>query len=272
MQLNEKINLITYKNLEKFPEISHFTTTRQGGVSSGNYASLNVSEYAGDENACVAKNRMLLSDCLQISPSQIIIPFQTHGDEIKIIPTDFFNFSTQERTFFLHGVDALITNFSDFCIGITTADCVPVLLYDPINKVVAAIHAGWRGTVLSIVEKTIRKMQYHFSSKPEEIYAAIGPCIGKDMYEVGPEVVDAFEENGFPMKVISFFNEKTAKFHIDLAKANEYVLKKSGVYLNNIEVASVCTFENSDTFFSARKLGIHSGRMVSVIMLNNENL
>lgn len=261
------INRMTYKNLTQFSEIVHFTTTRQGGVSSGNYASLNLSEYARDNSDDVAKNRHLLADFLQIKPAQIIVPFQTHGDTIKLIPADFFDLDEPEKANFLYGVDALITNFSDFCIGVTTADCVPILLYDPINKVVAAIHAGWRGTVQRIVEKTVGKMQEHFSSNPAEIFAAIGPCIGKETYEVGQEVVEAFVENGFPMELISFFNEKTEKFHIDLVKANEYLLQKSGLHSNRIETANVCTYTNSDTFFSARKSGIHSGRMVTGIML-----
>ena len=269
--LQGKIELLTYRNLSAFSNIFHFTTTRKGGVSHENYEALNLSPFSGDCLSDVLTNQRILTDYLQISHEHLIIPYQIHKDRIKIIPDNFKSYSAQEKNEFLYGVDALITNISGFCIGITTADCTPILLYDSEKKVVASIHAGWRGTVKSISEKTVLLMQSQFACCPENIWAAIGPCIGETVYEVGDEVFLAFKENGFPMNEISFFNEQTKKYHINLTKANTFSLIKAGVPVNHIESADVCTFNNAETFFSARKQGIQSGRFLSAIMLKEES-
>ncbi len=267
----ENIHLLKYKNLSTFPGIVHFTTTRQGGVSSGNYNSFNLSVYSGDDLQDVAKNRQFLCDSIGIHSDNLIIPHQIHSDTIRILPSDFSVYSSSERNEFVCNTDALITDLPGFCIGITVADCVPVLLYDAKKNIIAAVHAGWRGTVHHIVQKTVRQMQEHFLSNPENIYAAIGPCIGAAIYEVGNEVFEEFETSGFPMDEISFFNSKTAKYHLNLKKANEYSLLQSGLLQENIEIADSCTFTNSDNFFSARKLGIQSGRFISGIMISQYN-
>lgn len=263
----DKINLITYKNLSEFPRILHFTTTRRGGVSEGNYSSFNQSIYSGDDEKNVFNNRLILANHLEIQANQIIVPYQVHEDIIQVIPSDFHSYTDEKKVTFLTGVDALITNFPDFCIGVTTADCVPILLYDPEKNVIAAIHAGWKGTVKSIAEKTVVKMQQQFGCNPQDIRAAIGPCISKDVFEVGTEVYDAFQKSGFQMNEISFFNQETEKYHIDLVEANNFSLLKVGLRSNHITSANMCTFLNDRTFFSARKLSIHSGRMLSAIML-----
>lgn len=268
IDLSENIPLLKYKNLSYYRKISHFTTTRRGGISSGNYEALNLSIYSGDDPMNVEENRHLLSTDRNIYPENLIIPYQVHGDEISILSSDFQNYSKEEKNSFLSGVDALITDLSGFCIGVTVADCTPILLYDPEFNVVAAVHAGWRGTVKRIVQKTVCRMCQSFGSDPKNIVAAIGPCIGKDAFEVGDEVFDAFKSEGFPMDEISFFNDGASKYHIDLAKANEFCLTEGGVLASNIESAGICTFTSSDLFFSARKLGINSGRFISGIMLN----
>ncbi|MCD7972588.1 MAG: peptidoglycan editing factor PgeF [Candidatus Azobacteroides sp.] len=262
------MKVITYKNLAACPGLVHFTTTREGGVSKGAYSSLNLSPYSGDSLSDVAINRKRLAGHLGISPENIIVPYQTHEDKVCILPEGFETYSFEEKEKFLYGNDALITNFSDFCIGVTTADCTPLLLFDPNKKVIAVIHAGWRGTVKYITEKTIATMISHFDCIPEDISAAIGPCISKEVYEVGKEVYHHFKLAGFPMGEIAFLNQDTGKYHIDLVKANEWILIKSGVKKNNIETSGICTYTCSEHFFSARKSGIRSGRFLSGIMLN----
>ena len=164
----------------------------------------------------------------------------------------------------LEEVDALVTHLPGFCICVSTADCIPVLLYDKEKQVVAAVHAGWRGTVGRIVENTLQVMKKVYNSDGKDIIACIGPGISLDSFEVGDEVYQAFEDAGFDMPRIS---RKENKWHIDLWEANRLQLLECGVCEENIEVAGVCTFQSYDMFFSARRMGIHSGRILSGIML-----
>jgi YfiH family protein len=166
---------------------------------------------------------------------------------------------------YLEGVDALITNLSQVCIGVTTADCVPVLLFDKVNNVIAAVHAGWRGTCSRIVEKTIQLMITIFGTEPNNVFASIGVSISPEVYNVGHELIEEFEKAKFPVKEI--FNSSENQLFLDLWKANKWLLMQTGVPENQIEIAGICSFTNSNDYFSARKLCIKSGRMLSGIML-----
>ena len=141
--------MLQFSGLSGECNISHFITTRHGGVSQGNYATMNPGEFSGDDPASVRMNRQLLSDAMGISPERIFAPCQVHEAEISCI-------DAQQQE--MYGKDALVTDIPGICIAVSTADCVPVLVYAPDKKVVAAIHAGWRGTVKQIVAKTIRCM------------------------------------------------------------------------------------------------------------------
>lgn len=167
----------------------------------------------------------------------------------------------------MHGVDALVTNVPGVCIAVSTADCVPVLLYAPDVKTVAAIHAGWRGTVQRIVAKTVRFLIDEHGADPCLMKAGIAPSIGPDAFEVGEEVVDAFREAGFEMPRILKRNVDTGKAHIDLWEANRLQLLSEGLSTGHIELAGICTYTHPDDFFSARRLGIKSGRILSGIIV-----
>ena len=156
------------------------------------------------------------------------------------------------------------TGVSRLCIGVSTADCIPVLLYDPEHQAVCAIHAGWRGTVQRIVEVAIDKMKKVYGSQPQSIKAQIGPGISLDSFEVGDEVYEAFAKAGFEMPQIT---RRDVKWHIDLPMCNRLQLETVGVPSHHISVASDCTFKQPDTWFSARRLGINSGRIYTGIML-----
>ena len=122
-----------------------FSSTRQGGVSEGNYAAFNVNHYCGDQPEHIAENRRLLFNLLGIDEAHLVYPHQTHQTEVRQIDNRFMAMSAAERNDYLEGVDALITDLRGVCIGVSTADCIPVLLYDEAHHAVAAIHAGWRG-------------------------------------------------------------------------------------------------------------------------------
>ncbi|VBB48210.1 conserved hypothetical protein [uncultured Paludibacter sp.] len=259
------INLITYPLLSQFKEINHFTSTRNSGVSEGNFSSLNLGLYSTDKQEFIQENFNLLFNFTGIKPEQLFIPHQTHSDEIIVIDEDFLTKTRETQQFLLYGKDGLITKISDIYIGVTTADCVPILIYDPKQKAVAAVHAGWRGTCSKILSKTIEKMQSEFNSHPDDLFAVFGPSISVDVYNVGNELVDEFQKTGFDTKEI--FQLKDGKYHLDLWKANRNLLLEKGLKKENIEISGHCTFSEPDKFFSARKLGIKSGRMISVIGL-----
>ena len=255
--------------INKSADCISFTTTRQGGVSVGNYASFNLSPFSGDNPVHLEENHQLLCQKLGIEPSKLIIPFQTHGTEIRIIDQAFFHGSADEKTYCLNGVDALITQLPGVCIGVSTADCVPLIFFDAQKKVVAVAHAGWRGTCARIAEKTLLTMIEKFGCNAADIIVSIGPSISVAVYEVGNEVLKNFENAGFDTGEI--FVERNGSVYLDLWEANRQSLLNAGIIPEHIEIAGICSYTEHERFFSARRLGIKSGRMLSGIMIQCAN-
>ena len=249
-------------------QVTAFSTTRNGGVSKGDYASMNCTPYTGDDIEAVQRNQQLLCTALHIEKEQLIIPYQTHSVNALVIDKEFLQQNAEKRNEQLQNIDALITQEKGVCLCVSTADCTPILLYDRKRQVIAAIHAGWRGAVNGIVRKTLEQMNRLYNTQSEDIYAAIGPSIGFDAFEVGDEVYDAFKQNDFPMEYISGWKPETHKWHIDLQMANSVQLIDFGVPTEQIDICDICTFTHYDKFFSARRLGIKSGRILSGIFMN----
>jgi YfiH family protein len=264
-----EINKIPFLQFSIFPntKLFHFVTTVNGGVGQGEYATFNLGEYCGDDADTVTENRRLLAQTLGIAPADILVPYQTHGDKICIIEKNILSMSECERKEQLKGVDALITCEKGVCIGITTADCVPIFLFDPTKGIFAAIHAGWKSTCQSIAIKTVSLMIDRFGTDTADLLAGIGPAISVDKFEVGDEVGKAFEDEGYSLSSFSYRNTKTTKLHIDLKEANRLQLLSIGILSENIEVSELCTHSNPEQFFSARRQGYHSGRMLTGGML-----
>ena len=259
--------MLGYESLSSYSNISHFVTARQGGCSEGAYASFNCTPYSGDEAEKVRRNQSLLMEGMSQMPRELVIPLQTHDTNCLLIGDVYLSASPRQKQDMLCGVDALITREPGYCLCISTADCVPVLVYDTKHCAVAAIHAGWRGTVAYIVRDTLLRMEKEFGTSGEDVVACIGPSISLESFEVGDEVYDAFEESGFDMSLISMKKKETGKYHIDLWEANRIELLNLGVPAEQIEVAGICTYIHHDEFFSARRLGMDSGRILSGIMI-----
>lgn len=187
-------------------------------------------------------------ETLGLRTEGIGLPRQTHSDHVLWMHEP----GRPEDT------DAVITDVPGLCLCVKTADCIPVLLCDTRRRIVAAVHAGWRGTVARIVSKTIAQM----GSRGEDLRAVIGPGISLSAFEVGDEVYEQFRLAGFPMHRIA---TKEQKWHLDLWQANRWLLEESGV--RNIYVAGICTYNNSAQFFSARREGIQTGRNMNGIMI-----
>ena len=252
-------------------DVTAFSSTRQGGCSEGRYGEFNINRYCGDSEESIRQNHKALCQHLGISDDCLIMPHQVHLTEMAVVDETFLQLSDEARLASLEGIDALMTDVAGVCIGVSTADCIPVLLYDSVRHAVCAIHAGWRGTVQRIVEKAVARMSVVYGSRPADIMAQIGPGIHLDNFEVGNEVYEAFAHEGFDMETISrkypSSDEMGEKWHIDLPECNRQQLLATGIPADHIAVSPICSYQQSDTFFSARRLGINSGRIFTGILL-----
>lgn len=245
-------SLVLYPIFERFENVKAFTTTRQ--TFQGN----DTPRFTGNPDRKPGKNRERLAAALGISSGQLVFPRQTHTNcvaEISGLPEEE-----------LEETDALVTNQTGICLCVQTADCVPILLFDPKQNVVAAIHAGWRGTVKKIAAKSIQKMVNSYQSLPEDIVAVVGPSIGPEVYEVGEEVVEAVRKN-ISNAEKTLQKNSIGKYHLNLWEANRQVLLHSGLIPENVQLLQECTFQLDKKYFSARRDGIDTGRLVSGIML-----
>jgi hypothetical protein len=261
------LNILNLETTEQtpmldIPGIYCFSTSRHGGVGTGNYASMNCTSYTNDAPDAVAENRRRLIAQLPSTLTHLVMPRQVHGTDVAIITEKTLS-ESDNIILEPYGYDALVTDIPGVCLAISTADCIPILLYDLYTHAIAAIHAGWRGTVANIVAKTIETMQTAFGSNAEDLVACIGPGISLDAFEVGDEVYNAFCDAGFDMQKIA---RKYEKWHLDLKAANKSLLIRSGLYPGHIEVSPICTFTDYQNFFSARRLGINSGRILTGIL------
>ena len=269
---SNQIEVSRFPGWDGYRDISHFVTTRHGGVSRGAFATLNLGIHTPDNPESVRKNITLLAGAIGIAPERIYMPRQTHGDRIRAIDATFLSWDAFRQREYLEGVDALMTDVSGICVSVSTADCVPILLYDPVRRVVGAVHAGWRGTVLRVARKAIEGMMERYACDSADICAGIGPSISKAAFEVGEEVVLAFLKAGFPLERWLSRSPVTGKAHIDLWGINRFLLEEIGVSPNHIEVAGICTYEHHADYFSARRLGVASGRMLSGIFLRENRM
>jgi hypothetical protein len=235
-----------------FPGLLSAESTRLGGVSATPFASLNLGLSTQDKPEHVAQNRQLFFEALGISEDVLATSYQVHGAEIQVV--------TQAGR--SEGYDALMTNVPNVFVAVTVADCTPVLIYDPKNQAVAAIHAGWRGTVAEIVLKTLEKMQINYGTQPTDCYAYVGTCIDECSFEVGVEVAVQFES------LFKRAGNTTGKYWVDLKRANVAQLQAFGVPTSQIEVSPYSTVTHNDHYFSFRLEKGQTGRMLAVIGLS----
>jgi len=248
----DKQKIETYKLFSTNSNLLAFSTNKS------TFSAYEIPRFTGEPTEKVKQNKARLATVLGIQPEQLVFPRQTHTNCVAGLDKIPDNEITE--------TDALVTNQPGICLCVQTADCVPVLLFDPVNSVVAAVHAGWRGTVKKIAEAAVLKMQKKYHSDPKNILAAIGPSIGPEVYEVGSEVVDEVQKH-IPFPAKSLQKNKSGKFHFNLWEANRQVLLLAGLDAKNIEISEECTFQKENKYYSARREGIQTGRIVSGIML-----
>ena len=199
-----------------------------------------------------ASSLQTVSGLLSVTARDIYLPIQEHTDRVLVIDYD-----TEPRL-----ADAVLTNRRGVFVGIRTADCVPLLLYDKKRSVAGAVHAGWRGTAAGILKKALRTMTERFSSSPEDILIAVGPAIGCCCYEVGPEVPDGvLKASGAG----DYIKMKGSRHHIDLPEANRLQALSMGILQENIWLSGECTFCNPDKYYSYRHDKGVTGRQYAII-------
>lgn len=256
--------------------VTAFTTTRHGGYSKDNYSSLNINPNRGDDPLSVEKNLQSVAMELGVDAERIVRQHQIHETFFRYIDANYFLLNNVDRNKWLDGIDGVATDLRQTCIGVFTADCIPLLFLDEKKMAVGAAHAGWRGTVKRIGEKMIRYMSDEFGSRPEDIHAIIGPGITLKNFEIGQEVYDEFAAAGFDMtKLARKFPSMhpgndgvmMEKWHIDLPECNRLQLVSTGVKPENIVVTGIDTYDNYNDYFSARRLKSGFGTMYTGIVI-----
>jgi len=252
------LDFYRFAHFQDYPPLLHMVTTKSIDLPYTFSLALHTGENATD----IIANRAHLADQMDSSQNlHFIVAKQTHSDHIKIIQESETK-GWDSLSDAIKDCDALITDLPKVVLSILTADCVPILLYAPKQNVVAAVHAGWKGTEAKIVQKTVEKMSEVFACVPKEILAGIAPSIGVCCYEVGEDVAKHFTP--YPQAL----HPKGAKFMLNLPHINKTQLLLAGLEEKNIEMSNICTACEVERFFSYRKEQGCSGRFMSMIALN----
>ena len=234
--------------------LQHGFSTRKGGVSKEHLASLNLSFSVEDAKENVLENFRRIGERFGKTPEDFVLSKQSHETKVlKVGTKDRGKGITKDRDY--EGIDALITDEKGTILSCFSADCVPILFYDPIHKAVGACHSGWRGTKGKILQNVVEEMRKHFSSNPAEILIAIGPSICKEQYVVSEDLALSFledypdlgEDTASPIQRIS-----KDKFQLDLWDLNRRIALDSGIKEEHISISGYCTMENPELFFSHR--------------------
>lgn len=255
------LSYYTDELIDSLGGLDYIFTTRLGGVSSGDLASLNLGTGRDDKRENILENYKRACAAVNLDYTKCVLAKQTHTTNIRIVvKNDCGKGLTAESD--IRDTDGLITAEPGIPLVIFYADCVPILLFDPKKKVLACLHGGWRGTVNGIAEKGVNIMKDTFGCG--DIYAAIGPSIGLCCFETGLETAEIFNQNGFG----EFVEYKKDKAFIDLWAVNESILKNCGV--KNISIARLCTVCHCDEFFSHRGCGAATGRMALIAAMRSD--
>ena len=261
-----ELPLLHYPLLEQTGIIEHCFTTRLGGVSEGVCTSLNLSFSRGDEPAAVMENYRRVAEVFAKTVDDFVCTDQTHTTTvIRVGKAEKGYGVTKEKPY--TDVDGLITNESGVILSTFYADCVPLYFVDPVHKAIGLSHSGWRGTVGRMGQKTLEAMAEAFGTKPEDVYAAVGPSICQDCYEISEDVAEHFYEefNNHGDEIL--INKGNGKYQLDLWKTNEIVLLEAGIRPEHLAITNVCTCCNSEVLFSHRASQGKRGNLAAFLML-----
>ena len=265
--LNYSNNGLWYGTFTHFDKknIVHGISSRLGGTSKQPFSSLNLGLHTGDEDRQVIANRQLFSQGVGVEADDIVTAQQVHRDNVVVVGLEHLGKGAQIYSEAIEDTDALITNVPGVPLLLFFADCVPVMIVDPVKKVIGIAHAGWKGTVDYIGQKTVLAMQTHFGTNPQQCLVGIAPSVGPCCYEVDDVVINKLKDKFENWEQL--LDQKGSKWHLDLWQANRLQLEQIGVQTSNIVVSKVCTVCNSKLFFSYRAENGCTGRMGAVIVL-----
>ena len=268
MQKRTDYNGVTYFYSEGMYPVRHGFSTRLGGLSKPEHTrSLNLGFYRGDKDIIVRKNIERFCEAVAVDPETLVIMPQIHSTNVIVVDREMGGHGIYTPATF-EG-DALVSCSTGTALGVRVADCVPILLADPGAGVIAAVHAGWRGTVGNIVGKTVQKMCY-LGASAEDIRAAIGPHISMANYEVGEEVAKqvlaAVGEDSLTFAHLRP-SENEGKFLCGLGAVNKTLLMQAGLREEHIDLSRECTYANSELFYSHRRMGEKRGTMMGIIAI-----
>ena len=259
--------------LESSDGVVHAFSTRQGGVSTGPFATLNLGQSVGDDPAAVKENRHRFFGGFGIAATRVVRAKQVHGDGVLRVDAEligragFPHFLVDEPAEF----DALITNLPGLALVVSTADCLPILIHDPVRRAVAAVHAGWRGTAKRIVVQALAAMREAYGTDPADCRAAIGPGIRRCCFEVDAAVTETMA-GALPNWERHATANRAGHWLLDLAGINRSLLEAAGLRPDRIEDVDLCTSCRNDLFFSHRAEKGRTGRMMNFILLKTESL
>lgn len=259
------VPLLTYPLLERTNVVKHGFSTRLGGVSTGDCATMNISTTRGDAPEAVEENKRRLSGALGVKVEDFTFTYQTHTTNVAVV------WEEDRGTRFME-TDGMVTNVPGICLVTFYADCVPLYFVDPVKKVIGLSHSGWRGTVHKMGKVTVEKMTEVYGTNPADVVAAVGPSICQDCYEVSEDVIakfrDSFEECHWQQLFYQKEEQREAgKYQLNLWKANELVLKEAGIPKEQIAVTNLCTHCNPNVLFSHRATGGKRGNLSAFLAL-----
>ena len=258
---------LEYLTAPALAETAHCFSTRFGGVSTGYLSSLNLGVHRGDARENVLENYHILGEAVGFAPENTVFTKQIHSDIVERVGAE-----ERGRGLFREveqGCDGLITNVPNVALTVFSADCTPVLLYDPVEKAIGAVHAGWRGTASRIPAKAVEKMAAEFGSRPENIRAAIGPCISQCCFETHEDVPSAMRD-AFGPEGEKAILAKGEKYYVNLKELNAIALRQAGVTC--IDIAEECTACEPQRFWSHRRVGNQRGSLAAIIMIRGDTL
>lgn len=261
-----ELEYLTFPLLERTGMVRHLFSTRLGGVSTGEFSSMNFSVVRGDREENVLANYRRIARVLGCATEDMTASHQTHTTNIRrITAADKGKGILRERDY--ENVDGLMTDEPGIVLVTFYADCVPLYFVDPVHRAVGLAHSGWRGTVGRMGACMVKAMGEAFGSRPEDLYAAIGPSICRDCYEVGWDVAAQFADMQGEDVVTE--GKVTGKYQLDLWRANELILERAGVPKPQIAVTDICTCHNSSYLFSHRASGGKRGNLGAFLMLES---
>ncbi|MBO4289422.1 MAG: peptidoglycan editing factor PgeF [Lachnospiraceae bacterium] len=260
---------LTFPGLERTGLVTHAFSTRLGGVSRGCFSSLNFGWGTSDEKDNIRENFRRMAVSLGTVPERMVTTQQTHTTNLRVVTEEDAGKGTVRARDY-SDVDGLITDRRGLMLVTYFADCVPLYFLDPVKKVIALSHSGWKGTAAGMGEVTVRRMGEEFGCDPADILAAIGPSICRDCYEVDKAVYDGFKGSFSEIELGRIFAPgRPGHFQLDLWLANRLILERAGIRPEHIETACLCTACHSEILFSHRATGGRRGLMCAFLALNN---